>query len=971
MTPRKKVLLVGWDAPDWKVIHPLMDQGKMPHVQRLVEGGVMGQIATLHPPLSPMLWTSIATGKRPFQHGIHGFSEPTPDGLGIRPVTNLSRKCKAVWNILNQHGLRSIVVGWWPSHAAEPINGAMVSDRYHRARGPLEKGWPLPPASVHPPELHDTLAELRLHPDEMRGELIEFFIPRAREIDQDKDRRLGGVVRTLCECVSMHSAATWLLENREWDFAAIYYDAIDHFCHLAMKYHPPRQDWIPGEDFELYKGVVSAAYRFHDMMLGTLLKLAGDDTTVVLMSDHGFHPDHLRPRAIPRVPAGPAIEHRDFGILAMRGPGIKKDELLHGPCVLDITPTLLTLFGLPVGADMDGKVLVGAFEQPPEVQTIPSWDDVHGADGRHPPDTRLDPESSQAALEQLVALGYIARPSEDNAKAAADTLDELRYNLAESYQDADRHAEALDLLRQLHTNDPDEQRYAVKRFVACQALGLTDEMREIVADLDGRRRALCESAQERVKELRELAKQRFEERKHKPDAPAREDAEPLAGASGSDTSEEEGKPEPLLTPEERRELAKARNLLRFDPPVVDYLKAQVKVAEGWPSDALELLQRVQEAHLARPGLFLQTADLYLKLRRWDEAEQTYARALSVDPDNPHAHLGAARMALRRRDFTAAASSALEAIQRLYHYPLAHYVLGAALLGLEKYPRAAEAFGVAVSLNPNFVEAHLFLSRLYKRRLGDPIKATEHARLAREMRLRRAGKAAAGDDGPGNGAARPEADHAHLCVLTPGGPVALDETALPPAEGGWVTVVTGLPRSGTSMLMQMLDAGGLPILTDGQRAADDDNPRGYLEFEPVKSLYRGADWLPGALGKAVKVVAPLLPYLPPEQDCRVLFIERDLDEVLASQAKMLARRGEPVEDTPARRARLRDEYARQVRALKAALAKQRRTNVLCLSHAAVMRDPQTAAEAIGRFLGGGLDVAAMAAAVRPALHRQRA
>ncbi|HKI35556.1 MAG TPA: alkaline phosphatase family protein [Gemmataceae bacterium] len=982
MSLRKKVLLIGWDAADWKVINPLMDQGKMPNVRALVEGGVMGQLATLHPPLSPMLWTSIATGKRPFQHGIHGFSEPTPDGLGIRPVTNLSRKCKAVWNILNQEGLRSVVVGWWPSHPAEPINGVMVSDHFHRAHGPLEKGWPLLPNSVHPPELHDTLAELRLHPDELRGEMIELFIPRAREIDQEKDPRLAGVVRTLCECVSMHSAATWLLQNQEWDFAGIYYDAIDHFCHLAMKYHPPRQDWIPEKDFELYKNVVSAGYQFHDMMLGTLLKLAGEDTTVLLMSDHGFHPDHLRPRAIPQIPAGPAIEHRDFGILAMRGPGLKKDELLHGPCVLDITPTLLTLFGLPVGADMDGKVLVGAFEQPPEVKTIPSWEDVHGADGRHPPDTRLDPESSKAALEQLVALGYIAKPNQDRAKAVTDTLSELRYNLAEAYQDADRHAEALDLLCELHKGDPDEQRFAVKRFVSCQALGAVEEMREIVADLDGRRRGLFEGARDRLKELRELAKQRFEERKAKgefdvPPVPEEEteeaeEAGEVGGAEGEAGEQKAAKrPEPLLTPEERRDLAKARNLCRFDPPVVDYLKAQVKVAEGWPSDALELLQRVQEAHLARPGLFLQTADLYLKLRRWDEAEQTYAKALAVDPDNPHAHLGVARMALRRRDFEGAASSALEAIQRLYHYPLAHYVLGTALLGLQKYPRAAEAFRVAVSLNPNFMEAHLFLSRLYKRRLGDPVKATEHARLAREMRRRRLGKLPAGDDRPAEDAVREQVAHVHLCVLTPDGPVALTAAPLPAGESKWIAVVAGLPRSGTSMLMQMLDAGGLPILTDGRRAADDDNPRGYLEFEPVKTLYQGADWLADAAGKAVKVVAPLIPYLPAEHDYRILFIERDLGEILASQGRMLERRGETVEDTPARRARLREEYGRQVRSLKAALARRSRTQVLCLSHAEVVRDPRTAAEAINHFLGGGLDVGAMAAAVSPALHRQRA
>ena len=446
MNRNAKVLLIGWDAADWKVIHPLMDAGKLPNVQRLVDNGTIGQIATLHPPLSPMLWTSIATGKRPFNHGIHGFVEPTPDGLGIQPVTNLSRRCKAVWNILNQVGMRSIVVGWWPSHPAEPINGVMVSDHYHHAHGPLKDGWPLLAGCVHPAELQQTLAELRFHPDELVPAMVEPFIPLAREIDQDKDRRLAGCMATLCECISIHSAATWLIENQPWDFFAVYYDAIDHFCHGFMPYHPPRQEFIPEKDFELYQNVVSMAYQFHDQMLGTLLEQAGEDVTVLLVSDHGFHPDHLRPRAIPLVPAGPAIEHRDFGVFAISGPGIKKDELLHGASVLDITPTILTLYVLPVGADMDGKVLVGAFLEQPEVQTIPSWEEVPGEDGRHPPHTRLDPVAARESLEQLVALGYIARPDHDLEKAVADAIDELRFNLAEAYQDADRHGEALEIL---------------------------------------------------------------------------------------------------------------------------------------------------------------------------------------------------------------------------------------------------------------------------------------------------------------------------------------------------------------------------------------------------------------------------------------------------------------------------------------------------------------------------------------------
>ena len=176
-----------------------------------------------------------------------------------------------------------------------------------------------------------------------------------------------------------------------------------------MRYHPPRQERIKEEDFELYKNVVTAGYMYHDMMLRRLLELVDSDTTVIVISDHGFHPDHLRPESIPREPAGPAIEHRDFGIFVMKGPGIRRDELIHGASLLDITPTLLTLFGLPVGEDMAGKPLVSAFQEAPRVEHIPSWDAVPGDDGRHPPGHELDPFESKAALDQLVALGISSR----------------------------------------------------------------------------------------------------------------------------------------------------------------------------------------------------------------------------------------------------------------------------------------------------------------------------------------------------------------------------------------------------------------------------------------------------------------------------------------------------------------------------------------------------------------------------------
>lgn len=186
--------------------------------------------------------------------------------------------------------------------------------------------------------------------------------------------------------------------------------------------------------------------------------------------------------------------------------------------------------------------------------------------------------------------------------------------------------------------------------------------------------------------------------------------------------------------------------------------------------------------------------------------------------------------------------------------------------------------------------------------------------------------------------------------------------------GVITVVSGLPRSGTSLMMQMLLGAGLRVLTDGAREADEDNPRGYFEYAPVRALRRDASWLGDARGHVVKIVAPLLSDLPEEHDYRVVWMNRDLKEVLASQQRMLERRGDG--DPRGNPAALSHAFEAQLKKVRAEL-KRRRVPVFDVAYARAVAEPSQVASEVCHFLGGDLDAKSAASAVDSALYRQRA
>ena len=869
----------------------------MPNLEKLLERGVMGNLATLQPVLSPMLWNSIATGKLPDKHGVYGFMEPDPDNGGARPFSSLSRKCKAIWNILNQEGYRSNVVGWWASHPAEPINGAVVTNMFNQVqREPLR----VPPGTVHPAERSDELGDLRVEPHELTAQDILPFIPKAGEIDQEKDPRLRAFTKVLSDCASTQAVVTQMMEDGEWDFTAVYFDTIDHFCHGFAEFHPPRQDHVEEETFELYKDVIRTAYRFHDIMLARQLELAGPDALVLLCSDHGFHSRHLRPRGTPREPAGPAVWHRDMGMFVMSGPGIRKDERVYGANLIDVTPTLLAAMGLPVGDDMDGRVLVDVFEKTPEIRTIPSWEEVPGDAGMHPPGTKIDSEWSERLTKQFVALGYVEDHSGNRDKAFESAETESDYNLARVYFSSRRYQEAIPLFEKLVERFPWEDRFIQHLIVALMRSGHSAQCLRLIS----------------------------------------------AAYPGN-----------------------------WVPPNLAMTRVfAIQGAQGREA-ALQAFEAIPEQALAHPRMRRQVGTILSNLGRLEEAAVQLEQAVQDDTDDYAAMGELARVCLKQRRWEEAADRAMESVGRLHQQPTVHYTLGQALLRLGYPEQAAHAFEIALGMRPGMYGAHRHLSTLYAKQLNNPEGAARHHVAARELRKEQRERRASGtDDQRAKTWPLPEfpSPEERFATLKKERMSPEEQEQLKGSSGRSFTIVSGLPRSGTSLMMQMLDAAGLSPQTDGIRKADEDNPRGYWEWESIKSsedlpeLFNETE---GLEERAIKVVSALVSSLPLEHSYRVIFMLRPLREVARSQSQMIARLRTTgsAQDEAALVEELKDHRERVLFHLK----RQKNIELLLVRFPHLVADPVAVCESVTEFLGEALpQPEALKSVIDPALYRQR-
>jgi len=818
---KKRVLLIGWDAADWQLINPLLRQGKMPALAKLMGRGAHGNLVTLDPPISPMLWTSIATGKQPYKHGIHGFTELLPDGKTAVPVRVSSRTSKAIWNILGESGLRTNVVGWWPSHPAENINGVCVSNFFAMMADEKTLNYGQPPKdSVFPESMQASLEECRVHPAELTQEMLSPFFPDVEKLSSASDPILRSCMRILAHAATIQATVTRLMRTTEWDFTAVYFDALDHFCHLGMKYHPPKMAGISENDFEKYHYVVEAAYRFHDMMLERLMDLAGADCNIFLVSDHGFESGTKRWTHLPDEPGAPALEHRPYGVLVGAGPDVESGQV-YGASLLDISPTILQLYGLPNATDMDGAPLKTLLKTT-QSKEILTYEDENKAE--KPSEVRNDID--QMLLKQLSALGYVNNETLQQPKLV---LAENEYYLARSYAHGGEHEKALVIMANLSKGYADVARY--QNFYASLLLSS--------GNLEGLENWLAKN---------------------------------------------------------------------HSSPFAQYIEGMLLLQKGKPLAAQAVFEKIHSA--GNEAVMLNLSRAWLRIGNVEMAEAYAQKILSENAESTEVLNILGEIAMQKEDWEEALSYLFKSLHLLYYQKNVHEKIGACLAGLGMYHDAAQALEIALMLMPqNTVLRHQLMS-IYQEQVSNPVRLQE----------------------------------------------------LSSHKTKEVVVVTGFPRSGTSMMMHMLKAGGIEIYEDKSRGADMFNAQGYFEHSSTKSIAINQDFLFEAEGRAVKIVLPLLRLLRPTLPLKVIWMQRNFNEVIQSQEHM---KGEKPQAAPLM---LWQQMIQEKELHESWLNRHPHVAYIAIDYAESLDNPQKIARRIAAFLAKDLDIQSMQEAVNPKLKR---
>ncbi len=423
------LVVLGLDAGTWDLLDPMIERGLLPNLARLRAGGVYGKLRSTEPSSSPVIWTSIATGKVPEKTGITWFVR-FPDGAGKpEPVDRRQRKTSALWNMLSRHRIDVAVLGWYVTWPAEEVNGRLLSDLSHFGAMP---GSSFPSSflwDLGPVPAQDAV--------EAMPRFMDFHYDAARAV------RKEGEPPSLDYLVYDRFVRAWTRDRFYFDAAGrtladgplpealfLYLRGTDDVQHGFWKFmdpeafRPRRNDDgtqvagtvdVPPEQVAAFGKVIERYWQWTDEEVGKLLaRYARRPPLVIACSDHGAGPA-VGPFGV-EVPEYLHLSgaHRIDGFFIASGPGIRSGKggdgiEVEGATIYDIAPTVLFALGLPVGKDMDGRVLKQIFEEPiagRDVASIDTWDTAPAAGGA---EAEVPSEVDEKVLEHLKSLGYIGQ----------------------------------------------------------------------------------------------------------------------------------------------------------------------------------------------------------------------------------------------------------------------------------------------------------------------------------------------------------------------------------------------------------------------------------------------------------------------------------------------------------------------------------------------------------------------------------
>ncbi len=487
---RPRVIVVGWDGADWSLLDPLLREGRLPHLKSLLEKGAQARLETYRPRASPLLWTTMATGLTPPEHGVVDFQEFDVATGASLPVSGRSRTGPAIWNVASANGLTSGIVGWWATWPAEAVKGFFVSDRASPVLfdpATLSQS----PGLTWPPELAEGVRLLGRREGSPPYEDVARFLHVSRaEFDaaaaagKDLEDPVTGLRKILGSTRVYARTALDLYDKNRPDLLMVYFEGTDEIGHVLGKYHPPLLPNVPREEFEKYKDGVSLFYAECDRILGEFAARAErDGATLMLVSDHGFKWGEDRPSLVSSLRADTAyLWHEAWGVFVLAGPLAVPAKERRTVSVFDVAPVLCRLLGLPPDVRMKGRVPAGLIAAgAPAAKAAVAWNKAYRVErAAITRNLAAEKKSGEEFAKKLVSLGYLSGSSAPAAAAGPAAAGEVRMtpfgvsNIGVYYAESGRVKESVPWFEKAIAADPKTPTFHVNLADALEKLGKTD-----------------------------------------------------------------------------------------------------------------------------------------------------------------------------------------------------------------------------------------------------------------------------------------------------------------------------------------------------------------------------------------------------------------------------------------------------------------------------------------------------------------